>query len=118
MGWVTTEKLHYSSGGALLSHAPSTYKIPSVQDTPREFKITLLPNDENYANVRGTKAVGEPPLLLGISVWTAIADALRSLPIYRENYPQIELPATQEVVLRAMEPTRFKFWSEGKAGKK
>jgi xanthine dehydrogenase molybdopterin-binding subunit B len=78
----------------------------------------LLPNDENYANVRGTKAVGEPPLLLGISVWTAIADALRSLPIYRENYPQIELPATQEVVLRAMEPTRFKFWSEGKAGKK
>jgi xanthine dehydrogenase large subunit len=107
MGWVTTEKLFYSEGGKLLSHSPSTYKIPSVHDTPRDFKITLLSNDENYANVRGTKAVGEPPLLLALSVWTAIGDALSSLPEYKEIYPQMELPATQEEVLRALEPKRF-----------
>ena len=107
MGWVTTEKLFYSAAGALLSHAPSTYKIPSIQDTPREFKIELIQNDENYKNVRGTKASGEPPLLLAISVWTAVSNALSYLPIYREHYPEIELPATQAVVLRAMEPERF-----------
>ncbi len=117
MGWVTTEKLYYNERGALLSHSPSTYKIPSVQDTPREFKITLLSNDENYANVRGTKAVGEPPLLLAVGVWTAIADALRQLPHYRDAYPEIELPATQEVVLEAMEPARFAKWREASARK-
>ncbi len=112
MGWVTTEKLYYTDQGSLLSHSPSTYKIPSAQDTPRTFKIELLSNDENYANVRGTKAVGEPPLLLGISVWTAINDALSHLPIYREWYPQIELPATQEEVLKALDPSRFGFYAE------
>ncbi len=111
MGWVTTEKLFYSEGGKLLSHSPSTYKIPSVQDTPRDFKITLLANEENYANVRGTKAVGEPPLLLALSVWAAIGDALSALPIYSEIYPQMELPATQEEVLRALEPERFRAWT-------
>jgi xanthine dehydrogenase large subunit len=107
MGWVTTEKLFYNHAGYLRAHSPSTYKIPSIQDTPRRFEIELLPNDENYANVRGTKAVGEPPLLLAISVWTAIHDALRGLPAYREKYPRMELPATQEEVLRALMPERF-----------
>ncbi len=114
MGWVTTEKLFYDEKGLLLSHSPSTYKIPSAQDTPRIFKIRLLENEENYANVRGTKAVGEPPLLLGISVWTAITDAIASLPIYRDRYPQIELPATQEVILRALEPEKFARWDSAK----
>jgi xanthine dehydrogenase large subunit len=107
MGWVTTEKLFYNHLGALRAYSPSTYKIPSIQDTPRKFTIELLPNEENYANVRGTKAVGEPPLLLAISVWTAIHDALRGLPFYREKYPRMELPATQEQVLRALMPERF-----------
>lgn len=108
MGWVTTEKLAYASNGLLLSHSPSTYKIPNIQDTPRTFNAALFPNDENYPNVKGTKAVGEPPLLLGICVWTAISDALKSLSIYKEKYPQLELPATQEEVLRALYPERFK----------
>ena len=107
MGWVTTEKLFYRNG-ALLSHAPSTYKIPSVQDTPRIFNIELLENDQNFANVRGTKAVGEPPLLLGISVWTAIHDALKQLPHYETEFPRLEVPATHEEVLRAMYPERFR----------
>lgn len=110
LGWVTTENLFYNDQGYLLSHAPSTYKIPSVQDTPREFNITLLDNDENYANVRGTKAVGEPPLLLAISAWTAINNALSHLPNYKESYPKIKIPATSERILRAISPEKFQAW--------
>lgn len=110
MGWVTTEKLHYNGLGALLSHSPSTYKIPSVQDTPRVFNVKLLPNEENFKNVRGTKAVGEPPLLLSLSVWTAIHDALKGLKPYATEYPRLELPATQEQVLRAVWPDEFRHW--------
>ena len=110
MGWVTTENLFYNDQGLLLSHAPSTYKIPNVQDIPREFNIKLLENDENVANVRGTKAVGEPPLLLGIAVWTAINNALSYLPRYKASYPQIRIPATSENVLRAITPESFKSW--------
>jgi xanthine dehydrogenase large subunit len=110
LGWVTTENLFYNDQGLLLSHAPSTYKIPNVQDTPRVFNITLLNNDENYANVRGTKAVGEPPLLLALSAWTAINHALTSLPLYKTHYPEIRIPATSENVLRAIIPERFKQW--------
>jgi xanthine dehydrogenase large subunit len=110
MGWVTTENLFYNDQGLLLSHAPSTYKIPNVQDIPREFTIKLLENDENVANVRGTKAVGEPPLLLGIAVWTAINNALSYLPRYKASYPQVRIPATSENVLRAITPESFKSW--------
>ncbi len=110
LGWVTTENLFYNDQGLLLSHAPSTYKIPSIQDTPRHFQIELLKNDENYANVRGTKAVGEPPLLLAISAWTAINNALTHLPRFEKNYPQLKIPATSERILRSMEPEKFKVW--------
>lgn len=110
LGWVTTENLFYNDQGLLLSHAPSTYKIPSIQDTPREFNIRLLVNDENYANVRGTKAVGEPPLLLAISAWTAINDALKQLPHYKGAFPEVRIPATSENVLRAIMPERFTAW--------
>lgn len=107
MGWVTTEHLYYDSNGALKSHAPSTYKIPSVQDTPRDFRVELIPNDQNLAGLRGMKAVGEPPLLLAAGVWNAIHDALTALPQYHECYPDLELPATQEQVLRAVHPEWF-----------
>lgn len=110
LGWVTTENLFYNDQGFLLSHAPSTYKIPNVQDTPRIFNIELLDNDENYANVRGTKAVGEPPLLLAISAWTAVNNALTHLPRYEKTYPQIKIPATSERVLRAISPEKFQAW--------
>jgi len=107
MGWVTTENLFYNSEGLLLSHAPSTYKIPNIQDTPRDFRIALLENTENRVNIRGTKAVGEPPLLLGISVWTAIGNALSYL---HTSYPELKLPATNEVILRALSPKAFEKW--------
>ncbi len=110
MGWVTTEKLYYTPQGALLSHAPSTYKIPSIQDIPRDFRVELLPNEGNRANVRGTKAVGEPPLLLALSVWTAAADAVKNSPEAESALPRLEIPATQEQCLRAMQPARFRRW--------
>ena len=112
LGWVTTENLFYNDQGYLLSHAPSTYKIPSIHDTPRIFNIDLLENEENFMNVRGTKAVGEPPLLLAISAWTAINNALTYLPRYHSSYPQIKIPATSERILRAMSPERFKAWEK------
>jgi xanthine dehydrogenase large subunit len=107
MGWVTTENLVYNDQGLLLTHAPSTYKIPSIQDTPRDFTINLIENNENYASLRGSKAVGEPPLLLSVAVWTAINNALSYLPQYDVNYPKIIIPATSERVLRAMSPEKF-----------
>jgi xanthine dehydrogenase large subunit len=110
MGWMTTENLFYNDQGLLLSHAPSTYKIPNVQDTPRIFNINLLENDENFSNVRGTKAVGEPPLLLGIAVWTAVNNALTYLPHYQDKYPEVKIPATSERILRAMIPNSFSQW--------
>jgi xanthine dehydrogenase large subunit len=104
MGWVTTENLVYAKNGALLTHAPSTYKIPSIQDIPRTLNIDFLENDSNSKNIQGSKAVGEPPLLLGISVWTAIKNALSykledSKKNKREMVAEIKnlpVPITQE----------------------
>jgi xanthine dehydrogenase large subunit len=110
MGWVTNENLFYNDQGLLLSHAPSTYKIPNIQDTPRRFQIQLHENEKNYANVRGTKAVGEPPLLLAISVWTAIQNALTYLPQYKTEYPRLKIPATNEEILRHISPEQFSKW--------
>jgi xanthine dehydrogenase large subunit len=94
MGWVTTEKLYYKNG-LLLSHSPSTYKIPNVQDIPRIFNIDLLSNPDNKKNLHGTKAVGEPPLLLSLSVWTAIKDALQT---HQGKQVSLKLPATFEEI--------------------
>jgi xanthine dehydrogenase large subunit len=97
VGWVTTEQLYYHQDGKLLSHSPTTYKIPNIQDTPRVFNIELLENHTNTQNVLRSKAVGEPPLLLGCSVWTAIKDALS----YRvkNGLTKLSSPATNEIIL-------------------
>src|SRR5207302_8257456 len=76
MGWVTTEDLRYSEAGELLSHSPTTYKVPNVSDLPPIFNVDFLDNPENRLNIYGSKAVGEPPLLLGVSVWAAVKHAL------------------------------------------
>lgn len=103
MGWVTTEQLYYHASGKLLSHSPTTYKIPNIQDTPRVFNIELLENHLNTQNVHRSKAVGEPPLLLGASVWTAVKNALSYRS--REELPVIKSPATNEAIL--MELARY-----------
>ena len=103
MGWVTTEALFYHQSGKLLSHSPTTYKIPNIQDTPRIFNIELLENHTNTQNVMRSKAVGEPPLLLGASVWTAVKNALSFRS--KNSLPNITSPATNEVIL--MELSRY-----------
>lgn len=110
MGWCTTENLVYNDQGLLLSHAPSTYKIPNIQDTPRKYTIDFIENDENYMNVKGTKAVGEPPLLLALSVWTAAQNALTYLSENKHEYPRVNIPATSENLLRTIHPERFTYW--------
>lgn len=113
MGWVTTENLVYDKEGFLLSHSPSTYKIPSVQDTPRIFKVKLSHNHDNVVNIRGTKAVGEPPLLLSLSVWTAVKDCIRYVSekdaiTRRFNLEHVmPIPATAEETLRHLDPASF-----------
>lgn len=98
MGWVTTENLFYSDAGKLLSHSPTTYKIPNVQDTPRKFNVAFIENETNVENVKRSKAVGEPPFLLGISVWTAIKHAI-SFRAKPDLNIEIQSPATTERIL-------------------
>src|SRR5262249_18062825 len=76
MGWATTEELRYGEAGELLSHSPTTYKVPNVTDLPPVFNVDFFENVSNEMNVYGSKAVGEPPLLLGVSVWAAVKQAL------------------------------------------
>ena len=100
MGWVTTENLFYDKG-LLISHSPSTYKIPSVHDIPRKFNCELIENNQNIRNLRGSKAVGEPPLLLAISVWAAAKNALSY--VRNDKKPvELKIPATQEHLYMTM----------------
>lgn len=96
MGWLTNEELRYSDKGDLLNHSPTTYKIPNIYDVPTVLNCDTIENF-NTPNVRGTKAVGEPPLLLGISVWTAIKHALSFLS--KDKLPVLSIPATGEEIL-------------------
>lgn len=96
MGWVTTEDLRYAEDGMLLSHSPTTYKIPNIQDTPPVFNVDWL-DRSNPVNVKGSKAVGEPPLVLGLSVWAAVKNALSYLAPGKPV--KLDLPASNEEVL-------------------
>lgn len=101
-GWVSMEKLCYSPKGELISHSPTTYKIPTIQDIPREFNINFIENDTTTMNVRGSKAVGEPPFLLGISVFTACKNAL-SYRAKNKKIVEMSSPATNENLLMKLE---------------
>ena len=96
-GWVTTENLYYNDAGKLISHSPTTYKIPSIHDTPREFNISFIENHSNIKNIRASKAVGEPPLLLGLSVWCAIKDAIYQTGL--KDTSALAIPATNEAII-------------------
>ncbi len=96
MGWVTTEDLRYTQTGELLSHSPTTYKIPNINDLPEVFNLEWIEH-ENPVNLRGSKAVGEPPLLTAISIWCAVKHALSF--VSNGEVPQLRLPATNEEIL-------------------
>jgi xanthine dehydrogenase large subunit len=100
MGWLTNEELRYSAEGDLLSHSPTTYKIPNIQDLPPEFHVDWIDNPTNVKNVRASKAVGEPPLLLAISVFSAVKNALGYLS--GGEIPKLNAPATGEEILLRM----------------
>ena len=101
MGWLTTEELVFDEEGRLLTHAPSTYKIPCSSDVPADLRIALFNNTNREETIYRSKAVGEPPLMLAISVFAAIADALHSLAPGK-SVP-LDAPATAESILRAVQ---------------
>ncbi|MEL7211826.1 MAG: xanthine dehydrogenase molybdopterin binding subunit [Pseudomonadota bacterium] len=103
MGWLTTEELWWDDKGQLRTHAPSTYKIPLASDRPRIFNVDLADWSENRENtIKRSKAVGEPPFMLGISVFEALSMAVASVDDYR-TCPRLDAPATPERVLMAVE---------------
>ncbi len=104
LGWCTTEELRYNDKGLLLSHSPTTYKIPNIQDLPAIFNVDWIDNDTNTVNIHGSKAVGEPPLLLGLSVWAAIKNAISHLT--NGDLPTLKLPATNEEILMRITAAR------------
>ncbi|WP_176080412.1 xanthine dehydrogenase molybdopterin binding subunit [Paraburkholderia tropica] len=105
MGWLTTEELWWKPDGKLMTHAPSTYKIPTVNDTPPEFSVKLFKNRNAEDSIHRSKAVGEPPLLLPFSVFFAIRDAVASVADYRFN-PPMNAPATAEEILKSVRAVR------------
>jgi xanthine dehydrogenase large subunit len=100
IGWVTTEELVYGTKGELLSPSPTTYKVPNVTDVPEDFRVAFVDNDRNRHNLRSTKAVGEPPLMLGIAVWAAIYHALSQ--VRPGAVPELRLPATHEEIVTCL----------------
>lgn len=103
MGWLTTEELWWDSKGRLRTHAPSTYKIPLASDRPKIFNVQLAEWSENAAATIGrSKAVGEPPLMLAISVVEALSMAVASVVDYKVC-PRLDTPATPERILMAVE---------------
>ncbi|AHE52054.1 xanthine dehydrogenase molybdopterin binding subunit [Sphingomonas sanxanigenens] len=106
MGWLTTEELVFADDGRLLTHAPSTYKIPTASDRPARMTIRLWERGRNAeATIHRSKAVGEPPLMLAISVLSALTHAVAAA-VPGKGLPDLDAPATPERVLMAIEALR------------
>lgn len=105
MGWLTGEELLWDKEGRLLTHCPDTYKIPAIGDTPAIFNVSLLKNAAQKNVVYGSKAVGEPPLMLAISVREAIRDAVAAFGPAAGEVP-LAAPATGEAIWRAIQHRR------------
>jgi xanthine dehydrogenase molybdopterin binding subunit len=105
VGWCTTEVVKWDNNGKLLNHSPDTYKIPTVQDIPDDFRVELLKDAPNVNTIHNSKAVGEPPFMLAFSVWLAIKDAISAVGNHKFE-PDFELPATNEVILKSIERIR------------
>jgi xanthine dehydrogenase large subunit len=101
MGWLTSEELVFDAEGRLTTHAPSTYKIPCASDVPADLRIALFDGANREETIYRSKAVGEPPLMLAISVFAAIADALHSLAPGK-SVP-LDAPATPESILHVVQ---------------
>ena len=107
MGWLTSEELWWDDAGRLRTHAPSTYKIPTSRDVPEDFRVALFDSGPNREEtIYRSKAVGEPPLMLGIAVFHALKDAVAATG--NGTTPRFDAPATPERVLMAIEAQRMK----------
>jgi xanthine dehydrogenase large subunit len=100
-GWLTTEELVWDAKGQLKTHAPSTYKIPACSDRPPVFNVDLFENENVEDTIHKSKAVGEPPFLLGMSVFVALSHAIGSAG-NTDVYPSLNAPATPEEVLKTI----------------
>lgn len=103
VGWLTTEELVWDDKGVLRTHAPSTYKIPACSDRPRVFNVDLWDQPNHEDTIFRSKAVGEPPFMLGISAWLALADAVAACG---DGFHDMNAPATAEEVFSAVERVR------------
>lgn len=106
VGWLTTEELWWNDTGRLMTHAPSTYKIPTANDRPDDLRINIFEKGINRSpTIYRSKAVGEPPLMLALSAFSAIVDAVAAAGDYRA-FPHLDTPATPERILFAVEDVR------------
>ena len=109
VGWLTSEELYWNSKGELQTHAPSTYKIPTAGDWPQRADIRILEGEPNREDtIHRSKAVGEPPLMLCISTFLAIRDAIAACSPDARELPELRAPATPEAVLAAIERLGFR----------
>ncbi len=105
-GWLTCEELKWDRDGRLLTDGAATYKIPTISDTPPVFNTRLLADANNREEtIFRSRAVGEPPLMLAISAWCAIRDAVAAVSDY-EAFPELHAPATPEEILHAVDGMR------------
>ena len=106
MGWLTTEELVYDERGRLLTHAPSTYKIPTANDRPARMDIAIWERGRNVEpTIHRSKAVGEPPLMLAISVFSALTQAVAAAAPGK-GLPKLDAPTTPERILAAIDELR------------
>lgn len=112
VGWLTSEELWWNEKGELKTHAPSTYKIPTCSDLPVDFRVTMLESAANReATIHRSKAVGEPPLMLALSVFHAVKDAIASIDGYEQS-PCLNAPTTPECILHSIDELQSRMTSE------
>ena len=106
LGWLTMEETLWDDAGRFVTDAPSVYKIPTIADVPEAFNVTLLPRAAQDGVIGGSKAVGEPPLMLALSVREAIREAVSAFAPERPKRVELSSPATPEAILRAIGAVR------------
>ena len=111
VGWLTSEELWWNENGELKTHAPSTYKIPTCSDLPVDFRVAMLESAANREEtIHRSKAVGEPPLMLSLSVFHAVKDAVASIDDYEQS-PCLNAPTTPEAILRSIDELQSRMTS-------
>ncbi len=107
-GWLTMEEVNWSSNGKITTVSPSTYKIPAVSDMPKKFNVEIFKKGKNKENVvNKAKTTGEPPLMLAMSVFYAIKDAVASVGKYKK-IPILDAPATPEKILMSLNELKYR----------